>query len=142
MKRFAFLCCMLPGILSPVNAQDTADSVYTDLNPEDFYILMNSTDNHVLIDTRTYREYRRERIQGAVLAADSRALTQLTEDLDFEQPLLVYCSDNYRSQDACRILVEKGFTKVYNLLGGLREWKLRGFETDRKRLPRNNYFSH
>jgi rhodanese-related sulfurtransferase len=133
---------MLTGILTLVKSQDKTDSTYTDLIPEDFYILLHSTGNHVLIDTRTYREYRRERIQGSVLAADSKALTSLIGTLDFEQPLLVYCSDNYRSQDACMILAEKGFTKVYNLLGGLREWKLRGFNTDKKRLPRKRQFNH
>ena len=140
--RIAVLCCALLGILPGINSQDTQDTTYTNLNPEEFYLLIKSTDNHILIDTRTRKEYRRERIPGAILAANKEELLYLISGLDLEQPILVYCSDNYRSQDACRILAEKGFMKVFNLLGGLTNWKICDYSINKKRPPRKHQFSH
>ncbi len=141
MIRLAVLCCALLSISPVVTSQKAPDTSYTDLHPEEFYILMESADNHIIIDTRSRKEYRKERIPGAVLAADRESLIQLTKYLDFDQPLLVYCSDNYRSQDACRILAEKGFRNVYNLLGGMTEWKIIGFAINKKRPPTNHQIS-
>ena len=141
VMRSVILCCAFVGILPWVYSQNTPDTTYTNLEPEDFYILMKSTDNHVLIDTRTLREYRKERIPGAQLLEGREELARLIKDLDFEQPVLVYCSDNYRSPTASMILADEGFLQVYNLLGGLTEWKRSGLETDKKRLSRKKAFN-
>ena len=142
MIRIAVLCCTLLSISPVVMSQNATDTSYTNLNPEEFYLLIKSADNHIIIDTRSRREYRRERIPGAILAVDKEELLHLVLRLDLEQPVLVYCSDNYRSMDACSILAEKGFLKVYNLLGGLTEWRLSGFEINKKRPHRKHQFSH
>jgi len=140
MRLAVLFCCFLsisPGVCS----QEPAATVYTDLNPEEFYLLMASADNHIIIDTRSRKEYRKERLPGAKLASNREGLSQLITDLDLEQPILVYCSDNYRSQDACRMLAEKGFKHVYNLRGGLTEWRMSGFAINKKRPPRKNLIS-
>jgi rhodanese-related sulfurtransferase len=40
----------------------------------------------------------------------------------------VYCRSGGRSASAADVLKEKGFTKVYNLDGGITSWQENGFE--------------
>ena len=44
------------------------------------------------------------------------------EKLDKTKPVFVYCKRGGRSASAAEILKEKGFTKVYNLDGGITAW--------------------
>ena len=124
------------------NSQEIPDTGFTDLEATEFYVIMKSNEDRIIIDTRTWKEYRRERIPGAVLAADRQELISVSKHLDFEQPVLVYCSDDFRSKSACGILVERGFTNVYNLNGGLIQWKMAGYEIDKKKAPRKQGLSY
>jgi rhodanese-related sulfurtransferase len=115
-------------------AQTMTDSSFTDLDPVEFYVNMKLNDNKVVLDIRTQKEYRKERIPGAVLAENREILLSFCDTLDIDQPLFVYCSDNYRSPVACQLLIEKGFRHVFNLRDGLSEWVKSGLETDKKRI--------
>jgi rhodanese-related sulfurtransferase len=50
------------------------------------------------------------------------------EKLDKTKPVFVYCKRGGRSAGAAEILKEKGFTKVYNLDGGITAWTEEGQE--------------
>ena len=39
-----------------------------------------------------------------------------------DDPIFVYCGSGSRSQIACTILAENGFTEVYNIMGGMGAW--------------------
>ena len=39
---------------------------------------------------------------------------------------LVYCRSGHRSSNAVKIMIEMGFTDIYNLSGGIRKWKGEG----------------
>ena len=45
------------------------------------------------------------------------------EKLDKEKSFFVYCRSGNRSAKACMIMDQMGFSKTYNLLGGMIEWK-------------------
>jgi rhodanese-related sulfurtransferase len=49
--------------------------------------------------------------------------------LDKEKPVYVYCRSGKRSARAAEILKEMGFTKVYDLQGGIMEWQENDLET-------------
>ncbi len=136
MRRFLLNTCLLffvPGISAQ---QHSADSCMN-LDAAEFYLRMHAAVMPVLIDTRSWEEFRKERIKGAVLAESRESLYSITDSLDFDQPVFLYCEDDYRSPVACRILIEKGFRKLYNLEGGLIAWRASSYELDRKKLPRN-----
>ena len=51
------------------------------------------------------------------------------EKLNKTKPIFVYCRSGKRSAGAAGILKEKGFTKIYNLDGGIIAWIDAGNET-------------
>ena len=110
---------------------------YTDLSPTEFYIRMEQQMDAVILDVRLFSEYRRERIPGALLAEKKSRLVELTDTLDKETPLFVYCEDAQRSRTVCGILTgELEFHHAYNLEGGLIEWKRHGLPMDTERIKR------
>ena len=117
-----------------VHGQDHQDKIYATLSAEDFYLSLHSSENHVVLDVRTFKEFRKERIPEAVHAETLGQLLQMADNLDIDQPVFIYCSDNYRSPVACQLLAEKGFSRVYNLDAGLSEWKTAGYAIDKKRI--------
>ncbi len=72
----------------------------------------------VLLDVREPVELRLARIEGA-LHIPMRALAQRTEELDREVEIVVLCHSGSRSAHAARFLAANGFTRVYNLRGGI-----------------------
>ncbi len=135
MHKAILLACLVIFTPSVCAQPDMADScIY--LEAPEFYLGLHSSVMPVLIDTRSWKEFRRERIEGAVLAEDGDRLFEICDTLDHDHPLFVYCEDDYRSPVACRMLRERGFRNVYDLLGGLQAWKSYSYEVDRKKLKR------
>ncbi len=92
----------------------------------------NSGDpDFMIVDIRTPEEFEAERIEGAVNAADFYATTfrEDIDELDKDKTYLIYCRTGRRTGAAMTIMEELGFTKVYNMLGGISDWKQQGYET-------------
>ena len=54
-------------------------------------------------------------------------LCNRTEELNKSKKTVVYCRSGRRSATASDILIEDGFERVYNVLGGINEWEERGY---------------
>ena len=119
-------------------AQDVAEENTCLLSPEEFYLRIKSTEVPLIIDARTWKEYRKDRIQGARLAESSVDLKSAVDTVDMEQPIFVYCDDNQRSSAACTILNDWGYTNVSELAGGMIAWKLASYEIDTARIKQEN----
>lgn len=119
-----------------MHAQDVLVDSCRHLGADDFYIIMNSCDYPLIVDTRSLREFRRERIPGAILVKSRTDLEKMADSLDLDQPLFLYCEAGYRSRVACRILCKKGFRNVYNLREGLIEWRLSPYPLDREKIKK------
>ena len=120
-------------------SQSKQSQSFVGLEAEEFIIQMGLSDNEILIDVRTLKEYKKERIPDAIFASNSEKLFSITDTLDFEQPLFVYCEEESRSISACNHLKTRGFKYVYFLKDGIIGWKLKNLNTDntiikRKRL--------
>jgi rhodanese-related sulfurtransferase len=125
---FFFTLCSI-NFISLV-AQDVATDKSQVLAPEEFYLGIKSTDVPLIIDVRTWKEYRKDRIQGARLTESSVSLKSVVDSFDLEQPIFVYCDDNQRSTAACSFLVDWGYSNVSELAGGMMAWKLASYEID------------
>lgn len=80
----------------------------------------------VFIDARERKEYEVSHIQNAQWAGyDDFRLNRLA-DIPKDKKLIVYCSVGYRSEKIAEKLKEAGYTNVYNLYGGIFEWKNQG----------------
>ncbi|MCB2197324.1 MAG: rhodanese-like domain-containing protein [Bacteroidetes bacterium] len=119
---------------SNVSAQKTENQCYSEINCNDLR-LITETKDVLLIDVRLNREYRKERIENAFLASDSRALKDLLHQVDKEQIIVIYCEEGTRSKVAAQIVCnDLKFTNVFNLQGGLISWKKRGYYVETRRL--------
>lgn len=80
----------------------------------------------VLIDVRTPAEFDEVRIDGAVLidiaAPDFDARL---DELDRDEPYVVYCRSGNRSAVATARMAQLGFTEVYDM-GGIIDWQAAG----------------
>ena len=83
-----------------------------------------------IIDVRTPEEWAEGTIANAkkINFYDEDFATQV-DIIDKTNPVFVYCKLGGRSSSAAVVLKEKGFSKVYNLDGGITAWLDRGNET-------------
>ena len=106
---------------------------YKNLSPKEFYVFLSAYNNSVLIDVNTKKEYKKSHILNSHLASNSTQLYAITDTLDFEQAVFVYCEYGDRSKQACKLLINKGFLHIFNLKDGLVEWKKSGYKVEKKK---------
>lgn len=101
-----------------INAQER-------LSAKRFSNILTTTKNAILVDVRTSSEVEKGYIKGAVFmdfyAADFK---QQIKTLDKNTPIFIYCAAGGRSLDAMNILLANGYKKVYDLEGGIIDWKI------------------
>ena len=105
-------------------AEEAADvkAEYHRITAQEAKARMDSGDELIILDVRTPEEYAEGHIAGAVLLPVDTINEDVTELLsDKHAEILVYCRSGNRSQMASKLLVELGYTKVYDF-GGLRSW--------------------
>jgi rhodanese-related sulfurtransferase len=88
------------------------------------------TDEYVLVDIRTAKEYTNEHILGADLNLDFYAddFAEQVNKLDKDKKYLYYCRTGHRSGQAGHYAEQFGFKNVYELEGGISAWKKAGYE--------------
>jgi len=102
------------------NKQNKA--MFQNLNPDEFEKGIAQADA-IIIDVRTPMEYNEGHIKNSKLIdVSDRDFESQIEKLDKNKAYYVYCRSGGRSSNASQIMVEKGFTKVYNLRGGIIAW--------------------
>lgn len=82
--------------------------------------------NIVLIDARSEEEFSVSHIHGARFADYSSFKPQQLKQVDANDTIVVYCSVGYRSERVGEQLQKAGFKHVYNLYGGIFNWKNKG----------------
>ncbi|MDR3688204.1 MAG: molybdopterin-synthase adenylyltransferase MoeB [Fimbriimonas sp.] len=74
-----------------------------------------------LLDVREPDEFAATRIPGSVLIPLGELPDRIGE-VDSSLPVVVHCHSGMRSEKACAVLEELGFSRVTNLKGGIVEW--------------------
>ncbi len=79
----------------------------------------------ILLDARELAEYKVSHLQNAIhVGYDDFDIATVTEKItDRSTKIVVYCSLGVRSEDIAEDLKKAGYTNVYNLFGGIFEWK-------------------
>ncbi len=79
-----------------------------------------------LIDVRTPEEYNLGHINGAVNIdyKNENIFYRSFKKLDKSKPVYLYCRSGNRSKKSADILIELGFSRIYDLKGGFIEWNL------------------
>jgi rhodanese-related sulfurtransferase len=89
---------------------------------------LESAEPPLVVDVRTEREWREERI-GESLNVPLTQLGQRLPELPSDQALVVHCASGYRSAIAASLLLREGFGKVADLVGGIAAWESSRLET-------------
>jgi len=106
------------------------------LPPVEFDINYKSEVFAIIIDARIARQYRQSRIPGAVGIDKMAKLQVFADTMDTETPLYIYCDGESRSRTVAEYLAGQGFSNLYILKWGIREWKAAGLPIDKKKLRR------
>jgi len=116
---------------SQKNTQETAitnNEVIVTVDAKTFSELTKSQPG-TIVDVRTPEEWAEGTLKDAVkINYKGDTFEQDIETLDKNIPVYVYCRSGGRSASAADVLKEKGFTKIYNLDGGITSWQENGFE--------------
>lgn len=84
--------------------------------------IMDSEESYILVDVRTKEEFESGHIEGALLLPVTEIETLAENQLpDLDQIILVYCRSGNRSASATEILVELGYTNIFDF-GGIADW--------------------
>lgn len=90
------------------------------LSPQELKALLDSDESITLLDVRTPGERAIAQIEGSRLL-DQAAHDELL-DGDRDRPLVFQCHHGVRSQAAAEYFQQHGFTRLYNLRGGIDAW--------------------
>ncbi|MEZ4795862.1 MAG: rhodanese-like domain-containing protein [Flavobacteriaceae bacterium] len=127
MKRFIFFLLITSAINFGCKETTTEESIKL-VTPDEMKEL-SQMDGVQLVDVRTPEEYQEGYIEGFQnIDFLSDTFLQDVEKLDKEKPVIVYCRSGGRSARCSKLMVEKGFKKVYDLDGGISKWKSEGNE--------------
>ena len=84
-----------------------------------------------LVDVRTPDEFAEFHIAGAQnIDVNGENFEQAISVLDKQQPVFVYCRGGVRSMRAAGVLEAHGYKPIFNLAGGITEWKEKGKPTE------------
>ena len=117
---------ILSLVIAHFYLQSQGRSPYGDLTVEEAKSLIEQNIRLKIVDVRLDTEFNSSHIPGAinVCACDP---DNMLRQLDPNDEILVYCRSGMRSAAAMKFLNENGFSKVYNLAGGIVAWENAGY---------------
>lgn len=118
MIRYFYILFLL-GFPIIISGQET-ELKY--LHPADFQNQFLQEIYAVIVDARTFKEYKKGHISKAVNVPAMENLIPFADTLDRETPIYLYCEAESRSITVGEWLIENEFTSVYILKGGLNTW--------------------
>lgn len=77
----------------------------------------------VLLDVREPREFEYAHIAGSILIPLQQLPTR-GQELKTDNAIAIICHHGMRSQSAAEYLVSVGFSKVFNVVGGIDAWSI------------------
>ena len=129
MKFTLLILISLLGLF--VFGQNSIDPDYKDMIerkyhfptiPQDSAQKLIGTKGVHFLDTREQEEYNVSHLPGAVYTGYDNFQWSALKAIDTTEIIIVYCSIGVRSQNIAEKLSERGYSKVYNLYGGIFLW--------------------
>ena len=92
-----------------------------DVYPDDIQKRINSGENITIVDVREENERLISKIESSISIPLGQFAGRVSE-IDKEKEVILYCRSGVRSIRALEILLNAGFSKVKNLVGGINAW--------------------
>jgi len=125
MKRFILLLLIATSFTFSCKEESTEGSIKI-VTAEEMKEL-SQLENVQLLDVRTPEEYAAGYIDGFQnIDFLSDTFQEDIEKLDKTKPVIVYCKSGNRSGQCSKLMLEKGFKKIYDLEGGITKWEAEG----------------
>lgn len=119
MKRVIFLI----NIIFLTSCINTYSEITDNIEVEEFYKLLQK-DEGLILDVRTAEEFNSGHIKDATnIDFYSNDFIEKLKLIRKETPVYVYCRSGGRSSAAAIKMEKLGFSKIYNLLGGIKAWE-------------------
>ena len=119
------VCGENPTIFGPIDYDEFCgareEGIVPAISVQELKRKMDASERFELIDVREPFECEIARINGAKLIPLGE-IAERADELQRVQPIVVHCHSGRRSEQAVRLLQQRGFTKVYNLEGGIDAW--------------------
>ena len=97
--------------------------MYEQITPQEAKKIMDSGEEHIILDTREQDEYDEGHIKGAILIPYTEIENKAEEMLsDKDALILVYCRSGRRSKIAAESLSKLGYPNVKEF-GGIIDWE-------------------
>jgi rhodanese-related sulfurtransferase len=124
--RNLFIVLSVLSCISFFTCKDQTDSRIKNISVEEMQSLLK-TENIQLVDVRTPKEYHSGFIKNAknIDYFSTNFDSQITK-LDKEKPVILYCKSGNRSTKSAEKFLEAGFLNIYNLEGGITQWRYKG----------------
>jgi thioredoxin len=112
---------MLIAVLFACNSSSQHSAL---LPTSEFEQKIKTISDYQLLDVRTADEFAEKRISNAVnMDFYDERFKEHAALLDKSKPTFVYCLVGGRSKEAVRILLQEGFSEIYELKGGIMAWE-------------------
>lgn len=127
MKRLVIFLNIVLTIVIVGCKNDSQENVKV-VTPDEMQTILE-LDGVQLVDVRTPEEYNEGYIENAQnIDFYSPTFDEDILKLDKSKPVILYCKSGTRSAKCADKLKEAGFEKIYDLEGGITEWKYKGLD--------------
>lgn len=116
LATFLMIAMVLTGCGSP------SELPYSQVDAHEAQIMMEESEDYVILDVRTPEEYAENHIVGAInVPNETIGDDALAELPDKKQQIFVYCRSGNRSKQASEKLAELGYGNIVEF-GGIKDW--------------------
>ncbi len=127
MKKISIVFSLILS-LSLTNCEKETQSEIKVISPEEMQTLLELEDVQI-VDVRTPEEYKNGFIDNSQnIDFKSPTFDEDITKLDKTKPVILYCKSGGRSAKCSIKLKDAGFVKIYDLNGGITQWKFKGLE--------------
>lgn len=122
MKKIVLF--LLLGTLWSCDNKQISNENFNTIAPTAFAEKMTE-EGMVLIDVRTEDEFEEGHLEGAIQHDyyETESFKAFLAGLDKSKTYMIYCRSGGRSGTTLDMMAQMGFSKVYNLDGGITAWK-------------------